>query len=78
MLRLRSDKLKNAISKISHVLYGVLTVFVPMHLAPILAVMFIVYELDEDWHISDQAYRDILDYMIGLSIASIIRIVFRI
>jgi len=76
MSNLGINKLRNAISKLSHVLYGVLTVFVPPYLAPIFAILFVIYELDEDWHISDEAYRDILDYMIGLSVASVIRIIF--
>ena len=27
---------------------------------------FMIYELNEDWHLSDQAYKDILDYCVGL------------
>jgi len=29
-------------------------------------LVFILYELDEDWPISDQAFRDIREYLIGL------------
>lgn len=32
-------------------------------------VGFIVYELNEDWHLHDKAYRDILEYNIGFFVA---------
>jgi hypothetical protein len=32
-------------------------------------IFFLTYELDEDWHLYDQAYRDILEAMIGFFIA---------
>lgn len=32
-------------------------------------VFFLTYELDEDWHLYDQAYHDILEAMIGFFIA---------
>jgi len=57
---------------IGHILYGVLTVFAPIHIAPIMAVLFVIYELDEEWHIEDQSYRDIMFYMIGIAIGVII------
>jgi len=41
----------------------------------LLFVVFIIYELDEDWHLSDEAYRDILEYALGLYIASILLLI---
>ena len=36
---------------------------------PILgAVLFLAYEVDEDFHISDEAFHDILEAMIGFFI----------
>jgi hypothetical protein len=62
---------------IVHTVAGVLTGFTSFF-NPVLAVLmfigFIIYELDESWRLSDEAYRDILDYLIGLytSFASLI------
>ena len=42
---------------------------------PVLSVLatgvFLIYELDEDWHISDEAFRDIREYLLGLFAAMI-------
>lgn len=36
---------------------------------PVLAVvataLFVIYELDQDWHLHDKAYKDIREYMVG-------------
>jgi hypothetical protein len=37
--------------------------------------VFIVYELDEDWKISDYAYKDIREFAIGLAIGEILLLV---
>jgi len=37
-----------------------------------MAILFIVYEVDEDWHLSDEAFRDILEFTIGLYITSLV------
>lgn len=34
-----------------------------------LFISFIIYELDEKWTISDEAYKDILEMMIGIVVA---------
>ncbi len=44
-------------------------------LSILLFITFLVYELDEDWHISDEAYRDILEYAVGLYAASILLLI---
>ena len=40
-------------------------------------IVFIIYELNEDWHISDSAFIDILFYAIGLYTAAVILILVR-
>ena len=35
-------------------------------LAALLFLVFIIYELDQDWHIKDKAYKDIRAYAAGL------------
>ena len=57
------------LTDVAHVIGGVLTA-VASYVNPTLAIMlfasFIIYELDEGWRLSDAAYKDILEYMIGL------------
>lgn len=54
---------------VSHMSAGILTILGGL-VAPIVGVLlfvgFMIYELNEDWHISDQAFRDILEYCIGM------------
>ena len=42
------------------------------------ALFFLVYEFDEDWHLYDQAYRDILEAMIGFFVATSAILVWRV
>jgi hypothetical protein len=37
----------------------------------IIMLGFIVYELDQDWHIKDKAYRDLLGFLIGAYLAGV-------
>lgn len=64
--------IKRKLSSLAHMLYGVLTVFAPMHIAVIMFVAFLAYELDEQLHIKDKAYKDIAEFIIGLVIGVII------
>ena len=61
--------MKVGLTDVTHVLAGVLT-SIASFLNPTLAILtfvgFIIYELDESWHLSDQAFQDILEYLIGL------------
>lgn len=41
------------------------------------AVLFLFYEVDEDWHLYDEAYHDILEAMIGFFIATAGLIIWR-
>jgi hypothetical protein len=52
-----------------HFFAGVLTAYTSFYnivLSILMFIAFMLYELDEDWHIRDQAYKDILVYAIGL------------
>jgi hypothetical protein len=61
--------IRKVLYSVTHFLGGVITGVVS-RVNPILAVLmfitFIIYELDEDWHLNDDAYKDILEYMVGL------------
>jgi hypothetical protein len=66
-------------TKLIHFLGGFLTAYSTEFsiILPILMfLIFVLYELDEDWHISDNAYEDIRDYAIGLYLYAILRIIF--
>jgi hypothetical protein len=71
----RGSVLKQFFCKIAHFAAGFSTALVSTLnavLSILLFITFLVYELDEDWHISDEAYRDILEYAVGLYTASIL------
>lgn len=67
-------RLRSVLCNIAHVLYGILTAFAPWHLAFIMFLSFLAYELDEELNIGDKAYGDLLEYMIGLSIGAAIHL----
>lgn len=65
----------------AHCYWGFLTALVSL-VAPVLSLemflAFIIYEVDEDWHIRDKAFRDILEMMVGLMFGSWLVIVVKI
>jgi len=58
-----------SIYTLSHMTAGVLTALATL-VSPVLPAVlfggFMIYELNEDWHITDQAFKDILEYCYGL------------
>ena len=36
----------------------------------ITSMLFIAYELDQDWHIKDGAYKDIVEYVVAFFLAT--------
>lgn len=65
----RIDVLKDA----GHITSGFMTALVaavePV-LAVIMALVFIIYQLDEDWHIEDESFRDIAEFGAGLYVGA--------
>lgn len=57
----------------AHYLAGILTALSSL-VAWILPLVgfagFLAYELNEDWHLHDKAYHDILEYLIGFFVAT--------
>ena len=56
----------------AHYLAGVLTAVsgeVSTMLPLVGAMLFLAYEVNEDWHLHDQAYQDILEFMLGFFMA---------
>ena len=70
------DDMNRKLAQVFHLLAGVITVATIIYLSPVAGVIefvvFIIYELNEDWHISDSAFIDILFYAIGLYAAAVI------
>jgi len=58
--------------QVGHAVWGILTVqAVKIHpvLAVIMFLLFILYELDEEWHLNDYAYEELREYMYGIAAA---------
>jgi len=73
LLMITSEELKRVLL---HIPLGLLTVlfgyYIGWWLAVIFAVGFLVYEVDEDWHISDEAYKDVKGFIWGLGIMGVV------
>jgi hypothetical protein len=78
-LKKRYKKLYGFLTDLGHMLLGVL-IIVLTKVNPLASILlftsFIIYELNEDWHISDQAYQDILELMVGMVISSIVYLLY--
>ena len=62
------------ICQASHFAAGCITAVTAIRhplLASLLFGAFIVYEVNEDWHLSDNAYKDIFVYALGLYVTAI-------
>lgn len=57
-----------------HIPVGIFQVFCAW-LNPVVGIAFLVafmvYEIDEDWHISDQAWLDIRGYLWGIAVGAV-------
>lgn len=53
----------------AHYFAGIVTVVVALSwpvISVLLFVGFIIYELNEDWYLEDEAFHDIREYLVGL------------
>jgi hypothetical protein len=60
------------LTKVGHALFGfasTLAVLIHPILPALSAALFLVYELDEEWCLSDEAYEEIREYLYGVSAA---------
>ena len=59
---------KQLLYDLAHIVSGFITGLLfqvnPL-LAAFLLAVFLIYQFDEDWHIEDQAWRDIREYAVG-------------
>ena len=67
-------KTKGLICSLAHVLFGyfcgVLTLYAPFY-AILGSLIFIFYELDEDYYLNDKAYKDIREFLVGFFLAGL-------
>ena len=67
--------MRRCISSAGHYLGGFLACLlgkdVPV-ISILLTLLFIIYELDEDWWLNDKAFRDIREYLIGMFIGGML------
>lgn len=56
-----------------HLPVGAVTALMSPVAAVLLFCGFIIYELNEDYHLKDGAYQDIAGYLVGLAVMDIIR-----
>ena len=64
-----------------HIPAGLLTIlggYLGWVFAIVLFCSFMIYELNEDWHIKDQAWIDIFGYLIGLGIGIVALFILRV
>jgi len=75
------EAVKRVLYDLAHIVFGILTAFTAVYLQPALAVImfltFVIYQLDESWHLSDESYEDIREYGIGLGIGTTIILLFQ-
>ena len=65
-------------TSIAHYMFGFVAALVSFRnplLGAVLVFLFVVYEVDEDWHLHDRAFRDIREALIGMVIGSVVGMV---
>ncbi|MEM4570939.1 MAG: hypothetical protein QXE66_06495 [Desulfurococcaceae archaeon] len=70
----------NFLTTLAHVLFGFIsTLSVIVHpVLPVLALIaFVIYELNEEWHLRDEAYDELAEFMAGMFTAMIMLLVDR-
>jgi hypothetical protein len=68
------------VTHLAHVVFGLLTAIVST-ISPVLSIintiLFIVYELNEEWYLEDEAYQEILEFSVGLAVGEMILILYK-
>jgi len=66
------------IGDIAHVFAGLiasLATFINPVAGVLATALFIIYELDEEWHLEDDSYKDILEFAVGYYVGIITKLV---
>ena len=63
------------LTQIGHAVFGFISTLAAM-INPVFlivsAALFVIYELDEEWSLSDEAYEEVREYLYGVSAALIL------
>jgi hypothetical protein len=66
------------ITNVAHIVFGIITAIVSkinIIFSILNTILFIIYELNEEWRISDYAYEDIKEFAFGLGIGEVLLLV---
>ena len=66
------------IGDIAHIVAGLiasLATFINPVAGVLATALFIIYELDEEWHLKDESYKDILEFAVGYYVGIITKLV---
>ena len=58
----------------AHIVAGVVSCLVTVKypvIGVVSTILFLIYQLDEEWHLKDEAWRDILEYAVGYYLTGI-------
>ena len=70
--------MKDIFYTLAHVTFGFLA-SVSVLISPILTVInfliFLIYELDEEWNISDEAYEELREYGFGFGLGTVVMLI---
>ena len=69
------NKLPIKFTSIAHYVGGFLAALIVLSqpiLTILLTALFLVYELNEDWYLTDEAFKDIREYMVGSFVAALV------
>jgi len=70
--------MKDIFYTLAHVTFGFLA-SVSVLISPILTVInfliFLIYELDEEWNISDEAYQELREYGFGFGLGTVVMLI---
>jgi hypothetical protein len=56
------------IGDVAHIIAGLiasLATFINPAVGVLATALFVIYELDEEWHLKDESYKDILEFAVG-------------
>ena len=70
--------MKDIFYTLAHVTFGFLA-SVSVLISPVLTVInfliFLIYELDEEWNISDEAYQELREYGFGFGLGTVVMLI---
>jgi hypothetical protein len=70
--------IKNILFSLAHITFGFLA-SVSVLISPVLTVVnfliFLVYEMDQEWTISDEAYQELREYGFGFGLGVVVMLI---